>query len=301
MKGSLSGSLSGADLARRALLISGFGLASGVRAANADGELQARIEALQQRSGGRIGLFALNSGSRAQIAFQADQRFAFCSTFKLLLAAAVLARVDAGQLNLDKPIRYGSHDMLDHAPITSARLLNGRGVMSVGELCEAVVTVSDNPAANLLFPLVGGPPGLTRFLRELGDPHTRSDRIEPSLNSNQAGDERDTTTPAAFVSSMEALLLGNRLSEDALQLLLSWMVGSRTGLQRLRAGLPEGWRAGDKTGTGAGGAVNDVAIAWKPEQAPLLMAVCMSGSSQSVEQLNAIHAELAALVVKAIG
>ncbi|MBY0236961.1 MAG: serine hydrolase, partial [Burkholderiaceae bacterium] len=128
-----------------------------------------------------------------------------------------------------------------------------------------------------------------------------SDRIEPALNSNQAGDERDTTTPAAFVNSMEALLLGNRLSEEALQLLVGWMVGSTTGLQRLRAGLPEGWRAGDKTGTGAGGAVNDVAIAWKPEQAPLLMAVFMSGSEQSVDELNAIHAELAGLVVKAIG
>lgn len=295
----MKGGLSGADIARRALLISGLGLALGVRAA--DSELQAQLDALQKRSGGRIGLFALNSGSRAQIAFQADQRFAFCSTFKLLLAAAVLARVDAGQLNLDKPIRYSSNDMLAHAPITSARLVNGRGVMSVGELCEAIVTVSDNPAANLLFPLVGGPPGLTRFLRELGDPHTRSDRIEPALNSNQAGDERDTTTPAAFVNSMEALLLGNRLSEEALQLLVGWMVGSSTGLQRLRAGLPEGWRAGDKTGTGAGGAVNDVAIAWKPEQAPLLMAVFMSGSAQSVDELNAIHAELAGLVVKAIG
>lgn len=291
--------MSGADIARRSLLITGLGLAAGLHAA--EPELQARIEALQKRSGGRIGLFALHSGSRAQIAFQADQRFAFCSTFKLLLAAAVLARVDAGQLSLDKPIRFGSNDIVAHAPITSARLVNGRGAMSVGELCEAIVTVSDNPAANLLFPLVGGPPGLTRFLRELGDQYTRSDRIEPALNSNLAGDERDTTTPAAFVASMEALLLGNRLSEEAVHLLLGWMVSSTTGLQRLRAGLPQGWRAGDKTGTGANGAVNDVAILWKPEQAPLLMAVFMTGSEQSVDELNAIHAELAGLVVKALG
>ena len=291
--------MSGADIARRALLISSLGLAAGGHAA--EPELHARIEALQKRSGGRIGLFALNSGSRAQIAFQADQRFAFCSTFKVLLAAAVLARVDSGQLSLDKPIRFSSNDMLAHAPITSARLLNGRGVMSVGELCEAIVTVSDNPAANLLFPLVGGPPGLTRFLRELGDQYTRSDRIELALNTNLAGDERDTTTPAAFVASMEALLLGNRLSEDAVHLLLGWMVGCTTGLQRLRAGVPQGWRAGDKTGTGAGGAVNDVAIVWKPEQPPLLMAVFMSGSEQSVDELSAIHAELAGLAVKALG
>ncbi|RQO61981.1 class A beta-lactamase [Paucibacter sp. KBW04] len=291
--------LNGADVKRRALLITGLGLAAGLHAA--EPELLARIEALQKRSGGRIGLFALNSGSRAQIAFNADQRFAFCSSFKLLLAAAVLARVDAGQLSLDKPIRFGSNDIVAHAPITSARLVNGRGVMSVGELCEAIVTVSDNPAANLLFPLVGGPPGLTRFLRELGDQHTRSDRIELALNTNLVGDERDTTTPAAFVASMEALLLGNRLSEEAVHLLLGWMVGSTTGLQRLRAGLPEGWRAGDKTGSGANGAVNDVAIFWKPEQAPLLMAVFMTGSEQSVDELNAIHAELAGLVVKALG
>jgi len=296
------------DRTRRQLLLSGVGLAGlglavpavMAAAAIAEDDLQAKLLALQARSGGRLGVYGLNTGTRATVAFQAEQRFAMASTFKLLLAAAVLARVDTGQLSLERMIRYGERDMVPHAPVTSAHLINGRGILSVGDLCAAAVTVSDNPAANLLLPLVGGPPGLTRFLRELGDGQTRLDRIEPALNSNLPGDERDTSTPQAFVGSMEALLLGAALSREASELLLGWMVETSTGLQRLRGGIPAEWQAGDKTGTGGNGAVNDVAVLWQQGKAPLLMAVFMSGASQSMESLNKIHQDAAALLLKAL-
>lgn len=294
-------------LRRRGFCLVGFSLAgvslpsiSLPSLAYAQADLQQRCLALQQRVGGRIGLYALHTATREEFAFQAEQRFAMCSTFKLLLAAAVLAKVDSGRLELTQRIRFGPRDLVPHAPVTGA-LLEGGSVsasLTVADLCAAILLESDNPAANLLLPLVGGPAGLTRFLRELGDMVTRLDRIEPALNSNLPDDPRDTSTPAGFVGLMDRLLGSDYLSGESRQQLLVWMNTSQTGLERLRAGAPLDWPAGDKTGTGPNGAVNDVAIFFPPKQAPILMAVFMSGSSKPLSELNAVHAELAALVLK---
>ncbi|MCV2358748.1 class A beta-lactamase [Paucibacter sp. TC2R-5] len=285
---------------RRLILLAGLPLPlTGLAAPQAEDSLQARCAALQTQIGGQIGVFALHTGSRAQFGFQAEQRFAMCSTFKLLLAAAVLAKVDSGRLDLNQRVRFGPRDLVPHAPVTGELLQAGSvsASLSVGELCAAMLELSDNPAANLLLPLVGGPAGLTRFLRELGDTVTRLDRIEPALNSNLPDDARDTSTAASYVGLMEHLLCSDYFSGELRQQLLVWMNASETGLQRLRAGAPQDWPAGDKTGSGANGAVNDVAIFFPPKQAPILMAVFMTGSTQSLAALNAVHAELATLVL----
>lgn len=282
---------------RRQLFLAGLCLPSLGFAQSPD--LQQRCAALQDRVGGRIGVFALHTGTRQQFGFQAEQRFAMCSTFKLLLAGAVLAKVDSGRLDLNQRVRFGPRDLLPHAPVTGELLKSGSvsAALSVGELCAAMLEVSDNPAANLLLPLVGGPAGLTRSLRELGDTVTRLDRIEPALNSNLPDDPRDTATPASFGGLMERLLCSDFLSEELRHQLLVWMNSSTTGLQRLRAGAPPDWPAGDRSGTGPNGAVNNVAIFFPPKQAPVLLVVFMSGSDKSLSELNAVHAELARLVL----
>jgi beta-lactamase class A len=213
----------------------------------------------------------------------------------MMLAATVLARVDRGEIGLGQSVRFGPDDMLSHAPVTSKHV--AEGALTVQELCAAAVQESDNPAANLLLGLVGGPRGVTQFMRTLGDNDTRLDRYELDLNSNLPGDPRDTTTPRAMVSSMERVLLGNALSETSRNLLTEWLVTSTTGLQRIRAGLPPDWKAGDKTGTGENGAVNDLAILWPPGRKPILLAVYMSESRQNTAALSAAHAEIAKAIV----
>jgi beta-lactamase class A len=159
-----------------------------------------------------------------------------------------------------------------------------------------VVEVSDNPAANLLLKMIDGPAGFTQFTRSLGDSVTRLDRYELALNSNLPGDPRDTTTPRAMVNSMEQVLTGPVLSATSRELLIGWLVNSPTGLKRLRAGLPATWRVGDKTGTGANGAVNNLAIAWPPERKPILIALYLSESTQSIDALSVAHAEIAKIL-----
>jgi beta-lactamase class A len=264
-----------------------------------DSESTARFAQLERSVGGRLGVAALDTSTGARVGFRADERFAMCSTFKLALVGAVLARIDAGQERLSRGVPFGESDLLEYAPITRTHV--SEGSMTVEALCEAAITMSDNTAANLLLASLSGPAGLTAFFRTLGDTTSRLDRTEPMLNTAIAGDERDTTTPHAMLGTMHALLVGEALSASSRARLLAWLVATKTGLSRLRAGFPAAYRAGDKTGTGENGAVNDLTIAWPPARTPLLVAAYTMGSSASTEQLSAALANAAKIVLAELG
>jgi beta-lactamase class A len=252
------------------------------------------LRQLEMQLGGRVGLAALDTGTGARLSHRAAERFALCSTFKWLLAAAVLAKAEHGGDLLDRRLSYTAADLLGVSPVTRAHL--AQGALSIQALCEAAVEVSDNTAANVLLRFMGGPQSLTHYLRRIGDPVTRLDRYEPGLNSNLRGDPRDTSTPEAMIATMQSLLIGNALSPASRQTLIGWLKDSRTGLHRLRAGLPRNWTVGDKTGTGANGAVNDSAIVWPPRRSPLLIAAYLSDSRAPADALEAAHADMGRII-----
>jgi beta-lactamase class A len=259
----------------------------------------AALEEIEASVGGRVGVFALDTGSGGTLARREDERFAMCSTFKLALVATVLARVDRGELALDARLPYGKADLVPHAPVTSEHLAEGS--MTIEALARAAMTVSDNTATNLLLGKVGGPSGVTAALRRLGDPVTRLDRDEPTVNENAPNDPRDTTSPRAMVGLMRTVLVGDALSAVARERLLGWLRACETGKNRLRGGLPQGWIAGDKTGTGERGAVNDVAVAWPPGRAPILVAAYLSDGEAGLERLVAAHGAIGRLVGATLG
>lgn len=255
------------------------------------------MAALEARSGGRLGMAVLDTKTGATFGHRADERFALCSTFKALVAGLVLARVDQGKERLDRRIRYGRDVLVAHSPATAKHVGDG---MTVGALCDATVTLSDNAAANLLLDTFGGPLALTAFLRGLGDKVTRLDRREPELNIVKPGEVHDTTSPRAMLGSLRALALGTALSPGSRQQLVDWLVANQTGDKRLRAGLPAGWTVGDKTGSwgdGKGGTTNDIAVIWPPGRPPLLITAYLSRSTLPDDQRNAVIAEVARIVV----
>jgi beta-lactamase class A len=251
---------------------------------------------IEQRIGGRLGLYAVDTDSGRELTHRADERFALCSTFKWVLAANVLRQTERGELSLDDSVAYGPGDLLEHAPTTRAHV--GEGALTVMALAEAAVTVSDNTAANLLLARIGGPAGLTEYMRSLGDTVTRLDRTEGALNENAPGDPRDTTSPRAMGVLLRRLLVGDALEPASRERLLDWMRATETGKRRLRGGFPADWDVGDKTGGCSRGAVNDVAIAWPPGRAPILVALYLSEGSADFDSLEAAHAEVARLVVR---
>lgn len=287
---------------RRALLLFAVGapfVAACARAVGASRptELPANpFSQIEASVGGRVGVFALDVQSGESLARRPDERFAMCSTFKWVLGAAVLAMVDRRQLGLDDRLPYESSDVLDYAPTTRAHLCDGS--MTVEALAKAAIANSDNTAANLLLKKLGGPAGLTRFLRQIGDKVTRLDRDEPALNENAPGDLRDTTTPRAMANLMRSVLWGDVLSSASRDRLAMWLLECETGKERLRAGIPAGWRVGDKTGTGQRGAVNDVAFVIPPARAPIVISAFMSDSVSPVAILNRAHADVARTAVR---
>jgi beta-lactamase class A len=257
------------------------------------------LAALEARSGGRLGVVVLDTGSGRRIDYRAEERFAMCSTHKLLTAAAILTMVDQGQMKLDRPVPYGNADLLEYAPITRKNV--NAGFMTVGALCEAAVGWSDNTAENLLLGLIDGPPGWTRYARSIGDATSRLDRIEPALNTAIPGDPRDTTTPDAMVRDLNVVLLGKTLSGASRTQLQEWLLDSKITGTLLHAGLPNGWRVGDKSGSGEHGTRNDIGIILPPKAAPILAAVYYTESTAPLSSREQVIAETGRIIAETLG
>jgi len=253
-------------------------------------DLNARLAEIEAAAQGRLGVAILDTKTGELFGRREFERFPLCSTFKVLAAALVLQRVDSGEEKLNRRVVFSANDVVEHSPVTKDRA--GAEGMTVVEICAAAITQSDNTAGNLMLASFGGPEVLTQWLRTLGDAATRLDRTEPALNEVPPGDPRDGTTPRAMAYTLQRILLGNVLSKPSENLLIGWLAANATGGARLRAGLPADWRVGDKTGTGARGATNDVAIVWPPDHPPIVIAVYLVDTEAPLDVRNAALADV---------
>ncbi len=240
--------------------------------------VQASLREIEAAAQGRLGVHILDTATGQEYGYRSDERCMLLSSFKLVASALVLHRTDRGLDSLDRRIPYTRKDLVDWSPVTE-RHVDGPG-LTLGELCEATMTTSDNTAANLILASYGGPPALTAYLRELGDATSRLDRIETELNVRHADGVSDTTTPRAMLQTMQKLVLGEDLSPRSRERLQHWMLANTTGGKRLKAGLPPDWRIGDKTGTSRTDA-NDIGVIWPPKHAPILVTAYLSDSRAS--------------------
>lgn len=256
-------------------------------------DVAAQFAALEGKSAGRLGVFVSDMKTGQSFGHRADERFAMCSTFKAVLAACVLARVDAGDENLDRRIAIAKTDILQHSPVSEQHV--GKG-MTVGEMCDAILTTSDNGATNLLLASVGEPKALTAWLRSIGDAVTRLDRTEPEMNVVNKGDERDTTSPAAMAKTLGRLLFGDVLKPASRDMFAAWLKANTTGNERLRAGLPKSWVVGDRTGTSGRGDAGDIGFLQPAEGHTLLVSVYISESTKKAKDLNPVFVGVGRLI-----
>jgi beta-lactamase class A len=280
-------------LSRRSLMLAALAapFAGCALAAPRDESFAREMTRIETESGGRLGVAAFDTGRQIQLGYRGNERFPMCSTFKVLAASSILAREPA---LLAERIRYTKADLVPYAPVTEQHLADG---MTNAELCAAAIELSDNVAANLLMKQIGGPAGVTAFARSLGDDTFRLDRWEPDLNSATPGDPRDTTTPVAMMRTLQKLTLGDALAPAQRKLLVDWMLSSPTGAERIRAGVPAGWKVADKTGSGSHGSTNTIAVLYPPARAPIVIAVYFT---QSPKQRNDVVAAAARAVVVAL-
>ncbi|RSS57213.1 class A beta-lactamase [Streptomyces sp. WAC01280] len=258
------------------------------RAARAFGDLERKFDA-------RLGVYAIDTGTGRTVTHRPDERFAYASTCKALLAGAVLDRNTLRQL--DRLVRYGRDELVSNSPVTERHLATG---LTLRELCDAAVRYSDNAAANLLFRELGGPRGFQDALRALGDDVTRCDRYEVALSDAVPGDLRDTSTPRALAADLRAYVLGTTLPADKRAVLTDWLKRNTTGDHTIRAGTPDGWQVGDKTGTGGYGTRNDIAVIWPPGAAPIALAVLSRRDTEGAERDDALIARATEVALRAV-
>lgn len=267
------------------------GLLPGAQSAHAGAD--ARFAALEASLDGRLGVSALDTGSGKRLTWRAAEHFPMCSTFKAILAGAILERSVRDDGLLARRIRYTAADLVTYSPITGKHV--GAG-MPVGELCAAAVRYSDNTAANLLLTILGGPAGLNAHARQAGDDTFRLDRWETDLNSAIPDDPRDTTTPKAMTNHLFRLALGTLLPDAQRLKLQDWLRGNTTGDTRIRAGVPVDWVVGDKTGTGPYGTANDTAVLWPPQRKPIVLTIFTTRREKDAEARNDILASASRVV-----
>jgi beta-lactamase class A len=260
--------------------------------------VEAELARLERSAGGRLGVFALDTATGLRIGHRSTERFPLCSTFKLLLAAAMLERSTRTPGLLEQRLPVTPADLVAYSPIAEQRVGSS---MTIAELAAAAVQYSDNAAANLLLRQLGGPAGMTAFARSIGNSSFRLDRWETELNSALPGDPRDTDTPAAMGASLQALALGAALPATQQQQLTTWLLGNTTGATRIRAGVPDGWQVGEKTGScGVYGTANDVGVLFPPSRRPVVLAIFHTQPEATAPVRNDVIAAATRLVVHAI-
>ena len=237
------------------------------------GRLIAQLRIIEAQADGTLGVELYDTQTRLSIGLNSDRRFGHCSSFKLSLAAKVLAEDARGLIDADRRVTWTKDDLMFVSPFTTKRLEEGA---TLRELAEFTQKYSDNAAANVLLREFGGPAALTGFWRTIGDETSRLDRLEPALNNVPVTEVRDTTTPAAMARTVAKFLYGDVMPEAERATLKQWMTDTTTGRRRVRAGLPDDWSAGDKTGTsiwpGMGSLYVDIGFVEPPETAPLTFA-----------------------------
>ncbi|OUB27348.1 class A beta-lactamase [Bacillus thuringiensis serovar yunnanensis] len=267
------------------------------------------LSGIEEKHDARLGVFALDTGTNQMITYNGDDRFAYASTHKALAVGALLQTKSLA--DLDQIITYTQKDLDQgvYHPITEKHVNTG---MTLRDLCDAALRYSDNTAENLIFKQLGGPSGLEKALRGIGDTVTNPKRIETELNvvNILKGETQDTSTPKAMATSLQAFTLGNALPEEKRTLLVDWMKRNTTGDEAIRFGVPEGWEVADKTGNGSYGTRNDIAVIWPKNGKPIILAVMSDrnskkaidsgGASENATSTNELIADATKEVMKAL-
>ncbi|MER1961503.1 class A beta-lactamase [Proteus vulgaris] len=263
--------------------------------AKTNSTIEEQLSTLEKNSQGRLGVALINTKDNSQITYRGDERFAMASTSKVMAVAAVLKESEKQAGLLDKHMTIKKTDLVTYSPITEKHLATG---MTLAQLSAATLQYSDNTAMNKILDYLGGPSKVTQFARSINDVTYRLDRKETELNTAIHGDPRDTTSPLAMATSLQLLTLGDALGQYQRQQLITWLKGNTTGDQSIKAGLPNNWVVGDKTGSGDYGTTNDIAIIWPENQAPLILVVYFTQQKQNAKPRKDIIVKATEIVTK---
>lgn len=296
-------------------------------------DLAARLQRLASGFDGRVGIAVIHDGKRTSV--NGDRRFSLQSVMKLVVATAVMERVDEGGLRLNQPVLVRRSDLSVHVQPIAKRVGPKGYRTTVGDLVRRAIIDSDSAATDVLYAKVGGSAGIMGTLRRKDLSGIRVDRDERHLQSDTAGltwrpeytdpaefaaaearvppglrtaaferyrkDSRDTATPDGMAELLRRLATGTLLSSSSTHFLRRAMSDCATGRDRLRAGTVRGWKLEHKTGSsgtvdGLTVATNDVGILIAPDGRPSVVVVFVADSRRNAKDRAALIAGVARIV-----
>lgn len=250
------------------------------------------FSALEEKYNSVIGVYAIDTENNKTIEYNADLRFAYCSTHKVFTVAELLRKKSLDELRKIK--HYKDEDILSYAPITKNHVADG---MTWEEICQAALRVSDNTAANLILEEIGGVKAFRKFLRRIGDKITFPARNEPELNFFAPDDIRDTSTPRQMALNLQKYILGNELSNKKKKLLIDWMSNNSITDTLIKAGVPKNYSVTDKSGSGANYATrNDIAVIYTPNHKPVVIAIMTRSKNVDAQFDDALIADITKII-----
>ena len=250
------------------------------------------FSALEEKYNSVIGVYTIDTENNKTIEYNADLRFAYCSTHKVFTVAELLRQKSLDELRKIK--HYKDEDILSYAPITKNHVADG---MTWEEICQAALRVSDNTAANLILEEIGGINAFRKFLRRIGDNVTFPVRDEPELNFFAPDDIRDTSTPRQMALNLKKYILGNELSYKKKNLLIDWMSNNSITDTLIKAGVPKNFSVTDKSGSGANYATrNDIAVIYPPNHKPVVIAIMTRSKNVDAQFDDALIADITKII-----
>lgn len=294
--------------------------------------LEQQIEFVSHATDGVVGVAATHIESGRSVALRGIESFPMASAFKLPMAVQILSLVDEGKLTLDQMVSLTPPDLHPGSGKLTELFFHPGVSLSIANLLELALVISDNTAADLLLREAGGPAAVTARMKTLGFPGIRVDRSTAVLISAWQGaknlppesqwnrdlwdklydavpqnehmrarraetvDPRDTATPDEMTSLLLRLWKREALTPQSTRLLLDMLDRSETGKSRIKGLLPQGTDVAHKTGS-LGGVANDVGFITLPGDAGhIAIAVFTKGSNRPEDASEKAIAEISRTV-----
>ncbi|MDW4262139.1 class A beta-lactamase [Staphylococcus saprophyticus] len=253
------------------------------------------IDQIENEYNTKVGIYGINTENGKAYQHNADERFAFASTYKAIDSGILLNKVAPSELN--KKVEINESEIVANSPVTEQYI--GK-TMSLKTLIKASMLQSDNTANNKIMQELGGVNGLKHELVQLGDDVSEPQRLEPELNYFDPNSKADTTTPRAAAQTLNSILTSNEMNESNLSLLKQTMIENKKGDTLIKAGMPNSYTVGDKSGQALTYATrNDLAFIYpKGQDKPIILAIYSKQDQKDAKPNDKVISDSAREVIK---
>jgi beta-lactamase class A len=252
---------------------------------------QAEISKLAAAFDGKVGISILNMNTKEEINVNANQRFPMQSVFKFPLAMAVFEQIDKGKFRLEQKMNLSKADLLPntHSPLRD-KYPAGKTDISLKEILENTVSLSDNNGCDYLFKLIGGTKVADKYIKNLGIKDINIVGTEAEMHADSKMQYKNYAAPKAMTALLAKFYYNKTVSKTSTAALWKMLIETSTAANRIKGNLPAGTVFGHKSGWSGGDdkgfteAINDVGIMIMPDGTPIVISFFVSDTPiKSVE------------------